>query len=350
MAPPLIPEQPRLPVRMAAAIVAQGIRIRLGRSLVTVTGIVLGIAFLASILGSQALRRGMADEDRLRDEASRMYGYLVAEAGNIRQRPIAVLLNGEPSGVEERLLQRLEQEQPSELRLWGSSRALPARTLSRLRPRSVTDAADLLDGAACLLVIGAVAPSARQLDHDAITSRRAIVAVTRVPQGEAWQSLRPVALQRELGDEDRKRRDATLARERFRGAWIIGISLVVTVFGITNAMLMSVTERFRDIGTMKCLGATSRFIRQIFLLEACVMGLVGGALGVVLGLAVSCATCFGLYERALVLRTLYAEMGALSLAAAQSLLAALVLSVVSALYPARFAARMVPADALRSNV
>ena len=42
---------------MAAAVVAQGIRIRLGRSLVTITGIVLGIAFLVSILGSQALRR-----------------------------------------------------------------------------------------------------------------------------------------------------------------------------------------------------------------------------------------------------------------------------------------------------
>jgi ABC-type antimicrobial peptide transport system permease subunit len=141
-----------------------------------------------------------------------------------------------------------------------------------------------------------------------------------------------------------------LEREHFRALWIIVISLVVTVIGITNAMLMSVTERFRDIGTMKCLGATSRFIRQIFLLEASFMGLVGGAVGVVLGLLVSLATYFLLYDASLVLHTLQAELAAVALAAAEAMLAAVVLSVVAALYPARFAARMVPADALRSNI
>ena len=113
---------------------------------------------------------------------------------------------------------------------------------------------------------------------------------------------------------------------------------------------MSVTERFRDIGTMKCLGATSSFIRRIFLLEASFMGLVGGAAGVVLGFIVSLGTYFVLYDVSLVMRTVGSSFGSLAIAAGQALLAAVVLSVVAALYPARFASRMVPADALRSNV
>ena len=63
--------------------------------------------------------------------------------------------------------------------------------------------------------------------------------------------------------------------------WIIVISLLVTVIGIANSMLMSVTERFRDIGTMRCLGALSGFVRTLFLVEAAFMGVVGGAFGAV---------------------------------------------------------------------
>ena len=71
-------------------------------------------------------------------------------------------------------------------------------------------------------------------------------------------------------------------RARFRNIWIVVISLFVTVIGITNSMLMSVTERFREIGTMKCLGALSAFVRQMFLLESSLVGLVGAvALGLV---------------------------------------------------------------------
>jgi ABC-type antimicrobial peptide transport system permease subunit len=130
----------------------------------------------------------------------------------------------------------------------------------------------------------------------------------------------------------------------------MAISLLVTVMGITNAMLMSVTERFRDIGTMKCLGATSRFIRQLFLLEASFLGAVGGALGVLLGLGFSLVTFFVIYDVALVLRALSSELGSLSVASAQAFIASLLLSVLAALYPASFAARMVPADALRTNI
>jgi putative ABC transport system permease protein len=55
------------------------------------------------------------------------------------------------------------------------------------------------------------------------------------------------------------------------------LSLLVCVVGIVNAQLMAVTERFREIGTMKCLGALDRFRLRLFLLEAGMQGLVGAA-------------------------------------------------------------------------
>jgi len=65
--------------------------------------------------------------------------------------------------------------------------------------------------------------------------------------------------------------------------WIVILSLLVCVVGIINAQLMSVTERFREIGTMKCLGALDRFIVRIFVMEAAIQGLVGSLIGVILG-------------------------------------------------------------------
>lgn len=57
--------------------------------------------------------------------------------------------------------------------------------------------------------------------------------------------------------------------------WIIILSLLVCVVGIVNAQLMAVTERFREIGTMKCLGALDRFILRLFILESGMQGLAG---------------------------------------------------------------------------
>ncbi len=54
--------------------------------------------------------------------------------------------------------------------------------------------------------------------------------------------------------------------------WIIFLSLLVCTVGIVNAQLMAVTERFREIGTMKCLGALDRFVLRLFILEAGMQG------------------------------------------------------------------------------
>ena len=55
--------------------------------------------------------------------------------------------------------------------------------------------------------------------------------------------------------------------------WLIIMSLIVCVVGIANSMLMAVTERFQEIGTMKCLGALDRFVVRLFLLESGFQGL-----------------------------------------------------------------------------
>jgi ABC-type antimicrobial peptide transport system permease subunit len=65
--------------------------------------------------------------------------------------------------------------------------------------------------------------------------------------------------------------------------WLIIMSLIVCVVGIANAMLMSVTERFREIGTMKCLGALDRFVVILFLLESGFQGLAGAFVGSIVG-------------------------------------------------------------------
>ncbi|KKK92645.1 hypothetical protein LCGC14_2700850, partial [marine sediment metagenome] len=68
-----------------------------------------------------------------------------------------------------------------------------------------------------------------------------------------------------------------------RTGWLIIISFMVCVVGVANAMLMSVTERFREIATMKCLGALDSFIMIIFVMESSLQGLAGGIIGVVVG-------------------------------------------------------------------
>jgi len=65
--------------------------------------------------------------------------------------------------------------------------------------------------------------------------------------------------------------------------WLIGTSLVMCLVGVTNSMLMSVTERYREIGTIKCLGASDTFIVKVFFFEAVLLGFIGSLSGAAIG-------------------------------------------------------------------
>lgn len=67
--------------------------------------------------------------------------------------------------------------------------------------------------------------------------------------------------------------------------WMTGLSLLMCLVGVTNSMLMSVAERYREIGTFKCLGASDGFIVTVFILEALMLGTIGSAFGALLGSA-----------------------------------------------------------------
>ena len=227
-APPPPPRrQIRLPLSTAAEIAYKNIRLRLGRSLLVTSGIVLAIAFLVSIQTSDAIARGM--------------------------------------------------------RQWV--RNAPA----------------------------AQAASARQLEAKL---RAAGMPTT----------------------------DAELADARLQRRWLSGLALLVALVGILNAMLMSVTERYREIGTMKCLGALDGFIVKLFLLESLFQGVAGTVAGVVLGILLSVVAAsvkFGA-DAFRQLRTTDVLAAALL-----SFAIGIVLTVIGSVYPAWRAARMQPVEAMR---
>ena len=120
---------------------------------------------------------------------------------------------------------------------------------------------------------------------------------------------------------------------------IAAISLLVGGIGVMNIMLVSVTERIREIGLRKALGATPRAVRRQFLVEASVLGLGGGVVGAVLG-AVGAWVLPHVIDQPVTLSPT-ALVGAV--------LVALAIGVSFGTYPASRAARLAPIDALRSE-
>jgi putative ABC transport system permease protein len=120
---------------------------------------------------------------------------------------------------------------------------------------------------------------------------------------------------------------------------VAGISLLVGGIGVMNIMLVSVTERIREIGLRKALGATPRLIRRQFLVEASVLGLTGGALGAGLGII-----------GAIFLPGAVGDPITISAwAVAGAIVIAMAIGVIFGVYPASRAAHLAPIDALRSE-
>ena len=132
------------------------------------------------------------------------------------------------------------------------------------------------------------------------------------------------------------------AKER----WIVILSMLVCAVGIINAQLMSVTERFSEIGVMKCLGALDSMILRLFLLEAAMQGLAGASAGALLGCLFSLLTGVVRFGAAsLGDLSLLSLLGSLGLATAGGC----ALSLIGVLYPSWLAARMEPIKAIRAE-
>jgi len=129
---------------------------------------------------------------------------------------------------------------------------------------------------------------------------------------------------------------------------IASIALVVASIGIMNTMLTSVMERTREIGIMKAIGATTRDIMSIFIIEGMLLSSLGGVIGIVLGV-------FGSQALTLILRS-FMSMGGGSFqlnpiititSVVLAVAVSLIVGVLSSLYPAWKAARMSPIEAVR---
>ena len=121
--------------------------------------------------------------------------------------------------------------------------------------------------------------------------------------------------------------------------WLVGTSLVMCLVGVTNSMLMSVTERYREIGTIKCLGASDGFIVKVFFLESLILGITGSGAGAVLGTGVMWPLQTAQGGR-------LSPVQALGIALIGTIVGAL-MTVIAAIAPAIQAARMPAAAALR---
>ncbi|MBC8108570.1 MAG: ABC transporter permease [Anaerolineae bacterium] len=179
--------------------------------------------------------------------------------------------------------------------------------------------------------------------HEAIlTGLRTWIATA--PASERAEALR---LEGELQSRGIATTPEKIAAKRLQSRWLIGLALLVAFVGVLNAMLMSVTERFREIGTMKCLGALNGFIVKLFLIESLFQGVVGAVIGALLGVAVSVLSASVSYGR---IASSHLPWIHLAADVSSAILIGIGLTVLGAIYPAWRAAKMLPIEAMRAEV
>ena len=315
-----VQRQITLPLSKAIEIAWKSIRMRLSRSLVVTSGIVLALAFLMSIRASEALLNGMR-------------GWIgTADAGFAELR------------IERTKLE--DQNRQVEIQLRAASRGTP-----------VPDA-PAFDAKASL---GKTLPELqKELGGLPLTIDEINRALTREPAlldtFKQWMATQtqlnavkneltaPQQLESMMKQKGVPTTPEEISNDRIQTRWLLGLALLVAFVGILNAMLMSVTERFREIGTMKCLGALDGFIIKLFLIESLFQGGVGTIFGVLLGLLASFASVAGTYGG---YAWINLPVGQILMDVLFCTLVGVCLTVAAAVYPAWQAARMQPIEAMR---
>jgi len=124
---------------------------------------------------------------------------------------------------------------------------------------------------------------------------------------------------------------------------VAAISLIVGGIGVANIMLVSVTERTREIGIRKAIGARSSAILKQFLIESTMLAAMGGVVGIIIGTAITIAA-------ALIIPTVAPDFGAPTVSLGAILISfgvSLLIGLIAGGFPANRAARLQPIDALR---
>ncbi len=139
---------------------------------------------------------------------------------------------------------------------------------------------------------------------------------------------------------------------------VASVSLLVAGIGIMNIMTVSVMERIREIGILKAIGAKSRTVLSIFLMEAVLVGAIGGLIGIVTGYGLSYLLAYGLSEfvqpeqqntgfqvaepQRMTINPIFTPEWTVA-----AFIFAVVVCIIFGLYPARKAAKLDPVEALR---
>lgn len=293
--------QVQLPFRKALQIAWKNIRVRWWRSMLVTSGIILALAFLTYVLSSDALAQSIAG--RLPAELAASRQKVDADVGALRHE----LTSGAPKDLlsVKALLDSGEQ-----------SRAMLVQLNETLA--SVPEQSGALE---------------QLLD----SNRESLSHFVRV--SALHEKLQKQGYLEALNDED----------ARAQTYWIVGLALLVSFVGILNAMLMSVTERFAEIGTMKCLGAMDSFVIKLFMLESTFQGISGALLGVLIGLLLAVVEGLLSIEASGLVAGMMPGLSFLKIVGG-CMVAGTILTIIAALYPAWRAAKMQPVEAMRAEV
>ena len=129
--------------------------------------------------------------------------------------------------------------------------------------------------------------------------------------------------------------------------WLVGISLVVCFGGITNSMLMAVNERVKEIGVYKCIGGLDNHIVRLFIIEALLLGVLGGSLGGLIGILFGIVINLNRFTFEELNPFIQENLLFFLILLVVSILVSMILSALATYVPARRAASLSPAEALR---
>lgn len=212
---------------------------------------------------------------------------------------------------------------------WSNAFRISLRNVTLRLGRAAITASGVILGIAFLMSVWTSRVAIEGIERFDALSARAVV-------DEGGEIIGPGA------EEARAERIQRTARQN----WLVVMSLLVCGVGITNSMLMSVTERFREIGTMKCLGALDVFIVRLFLIETALLGLFGSVVGIVVGHLVMLGV-YTIRDASVAAKMDWSHM-LVYMVMAMGI--GTVVSLLAAIPPAVRAAKMPPAAALATEV